>query len=79
MKHSILLMGLAAIAGVAATLSTPTSVQASSGMKKYEISIQTKENKRITDSVSATSKFDAESIMKSRYPGCVIWSTKEVK
>ena len=32
----------------------------------------------ITDQINATSKFDAEKVMRARYPGAAIWSTQQV-
>lgn len=47
-------------------------------MKDYEITLTTKDGRRITDSIRTTSYFNARRVMEQRYPGCAIWSVKEV-
>lgn len=47
-------------------------------MKTYRIKLTPKgESGRIEDTISATSRFDAERVIKSRYPGCMIWDIRE--
>ena len=48
-------------------------------MHNYQITLTTKDGKRISDSIKATSSFDAKKVMQVRYPGCSIWNIKEEK
>ena len=47
-------------------------------MKHYEITLTTKDGRRLTDSIQTNSYFSARRVMEQRYPGCSIWNVREI-
>ena len=80
MTKRLLLCGLTFLAGCSLNYRTEILSRevCTTNVHTFRVSLCTKDNRYVVDSVSAENENRARVIMESRYPGCIIYSIQRI-